>query len=81
MLGWDFTLTALAIGAPTALYTMFGGVQAVTWTDVKQMVVIVAGLSAAVTPDLGLPDQVSLHDALQVLDRPAACSRSISRSI
>ena len=67
MLGWDFTLTALAIGAPTALYTMFGGVQAVTWTDVKQMVVIVAGLSAAVTAlILGLPDQVSLHDALQV---------------
>ncbi len=67
MLGWDFTLTALAIGAPTALYTMFGGVQAVTWTDVKQMVVIVAGLIAAVAAlILGLPDQVSLHDALQV---------------
>jgi Na+/proline symporter len=28
----------------TTLYTMFGGVQAVTWTDVKQMVVILLGL-------------------------------------
>ena len=26
------------------VYTMFGGVQAVTWTDVKQMVLIVFGL-------------------------------------
>ena len=34
----------LAIGVPTAVYTMFGGVQAVAWTDVKQMGVIVAGV-------------------------------------
>ena len=67
MLGWDFTLTALAIGAPTAIYTMFGGVQAVTWTDVKQMVVIIAGLTAAVVAlILGLPDEVGLNDALRV---------------
>ena len=43
ILGWNLTLTILAIGLPTALYTMVGGVQAVTWTDVKQMVVIVVG--------------------------------------
>jgi Na+/proline symporter len=30
VLGWNLTLTVLAIGIPTALYTMFGGVQAVT---------------------------------------------------
>src|SRR5512144_1993156 len=36
LLHWNLTLTILAIGAPTVLYTMFGGVQAVTWTDVKQ---------------------------------------------
>src|SRR5574341_2655552 len=34
VLGWNLTLTVLAIGIPTAVYTMFGGVQAVTWTDV-----------------------------------------------
>src|SRR3990170_2775712 len=39
VLGWNLTLTILAIGLPTALYTIVGGVQAVTWTDVKQMVV------------------------------------------
>ena len=42
VLGWNLTLTIMAIGLPTVLYTMVGGVQAVTWTDVKQMVVIVA---------------------------------------
>src|SRR5438552_1498154 len=35
VLGWNLTLTVLAIGLPTAVYTIFGGVQAVTWTDVK----------------------------------------------
>ena len=46
--GWNLTLTCLAIGLPTAVYTMLGGVQAVTWTDVKQMYLIVFGLFAAV---------------------------------
>jgi SSS family solute:Na+ symporter len=67
ILGWNLTLTILAIGLPTALYTIVGGVQAVTWTDVKQMVVIVAGVLAAVLAlVLGLPDDVSLSGALHV---------------
>ena len=37
ILGWNLTLTVLAIGLPTTLYTMVSGVQAVTWTDVKQI--------------------------------------------
>src|SRR5262245_27371777 len=37
VLGWHLTWAVIAIGAPTVLYTMIGGVQAVTWTDVKQM--------------------------------------------
>jgi Na+/proline symporter len=48
VLGWNLTLTVLAIGVPTAIYTMLGGVQAVTWTDVKQMGVIVGGVVAGV---------------------------------
>ena len=49
------------------LYTIVGGVQAVTWTDVKQMVVIVAGVLAAVIMLIvGLPHDVSLTNALQV---------------
>jgi Na+/proline symporter len=49
------------------IYTVLGGVQAVTWTDVKQMVVIVAGITAAVVVLIfRLPDDVSLGSALHV---------------
>jgi SSS family solute:Na+ symporter len=68
VLGWNLTLTILAIGAPTVLYTMVGGVQAVTWTDVKQMAVIVAGLVAAVAVLLfGLPNEVSVGESLRLV--------------
>ena len=67
ILGIDVTVTCLLIGAPTALYTMFGGVQAVTWTDVKQMYLIVFGLFAAATAlVMGLPDNVGLGDAFRI---------------
>ena len=67
VLEWNLTLTILAIGLPTAIYTIVGGVQAVTWTDVKQMVVIVGGLFAAVAMlVIGLPPGVGLMDALEV---------------
>jgi Na+/proline symporter len=67
ILGIDVTATVLLIALPTAVYTMFGGVQAVTWTDVKQMVLIVGGLVAAVVVLVaGLPDEVGLVDALSI---------------
>jgi SSS family solute:Na+ symporter len=66
VLGWNLTLTCLAIGMPTAIYTMFGGVQAVAWTDVKQMVLIVFGLLAAVVALVaGLPDGIGVVEALR----------------
>jgi solute:Na+ symporter, SSS family len=65
--GWNLTLTVLAIGAPAVLYTILGGVQAVTWADVKQMAVIVGGVAVAiVVVVLGLPDSVSVSDALHL---------------
>ncbi|MCX6549401.1 MAG: sodium:solute symporter [Acidobacteria bacterium] len=67
VLGWNLQLTVLAIGVPTAVYTMFGGVQAVAWTDVKQMAVVVSGVLAAVIAlILGLPHDVSVGEALHV---------------
>ena len=61
------TNTALLIALPTAVYTMFGGVQAVTWTDVKQVVLIVFGLVAAIVVlVLGLPEEVSVPQALRI---------------
>jgi solute:Na+ symporter, SSS family len=67
MFHWNLTLTILAIGGPTILYTMLGGVQAVTWTDVKQMGIVVGGLLCAVLfLILGLPHDVSVSQALHV---------------
>jgi SSS family solute:Na+ symporter len=67
MLGVNVTITCLLIGLPTALYTMFGGVQAVTWTDVKQMYLIVFGLLATVAALIvGMPDTIGVSDALHL---------------
>jgi solute:Na+ symporter, SSS family len=67
ILGINVTGTVLLISLPTVAYTMFGGVQAVTWTDVKQMVLIVGGLVAAVVVlILGLPNDVSVAESLRI---------------
>jgi Na+/proline symporter len=48
VLGWGELITIFAIGLSTTFYTMTGGVQAVTWTDVKQMAIIMIGLTICV---------------------------------
>jgi len=48
MFGWSMVTSVALIGVPTVIYTMIGGVQAVTWADVKQMAVIVTALVAVV---------------------------------
>jgi len=64
---WNLTLTILAIGGPTILYTVLGGVQAVAWTDVKQMMIVVGGLVCVVIAlILGLPHDVSIVESLHV---------------
>ena len=46
---------------------MIGGVQAVTWTDVKQMVIIFAGMSVVLFIIFShLPDGVSIADGLHL---------------
>jgi SSS family transporter len=63
--GWDLVWSVALIGVPTVIYTMLGGVQAVTWADVKQMVLIVSALVAVVIVLLvQLP--VSPDDALSI---------------
>ena len=65
VLGWSETWTVFAMGLTTTVYTMFGGVRAVTWTDVKQMVVIFFGLSVCLFVILSkFPAEVSFADAL-----------------
>lgn len=63
--GWNLIATIFAIGMSTTVYTVFGGVQAVTWTDVKQMVIIFFGLSVCLMMILwSFPPGVSLADGL-----------------
>ena len=67
VLGWDEILTIFVIGLSTTVYTMLGGVQAVTWTDVKQMFIILAGLMTCVIVILtSLPSGVMFGDALHL---------------
>jgi len=67
ILGWQMPITVLVICVPMIVYTSYGGVQAVAWTDVKQMFVIVAGMaSAVVVLILGIPHDVSLSQALHL---------------
>src|SRR5580765_3979859 len=67
ILGWTLPVTVLVICIPMVLYTTVGGVQAVAWTDVKQMFVVVGGMSAAVAILLyGILQHVGLSDALHL---------------
>src|SRR6476659_2205379 len=67
ILGWRLPATELVISVPMILYTTLGGVQAVAWTDVKQMFVVVGGMSAAVVILLfGIFQHVGLSDALHL---------------
>ena len=67
ILGWSVTMTALLILVPAVIYTMLGGVQAVTWTDVKTMgLTVVMLIVAMIFLVRGLPGGVSVGDALTI---------------
>src|SRR5882724_2621468 len=67
ILGWTLPVTVLAICIPMIVYTTIGGVQAVAWTDVKQMFIVVGGMSAAFGILLyGILQHVGLVQALHL---------------
>jgi solute:Na+ symporter, SSS family len=67
ILEWSLPITVLVICVPMILYTSMGGVQAVAWTDVKQMFIIVSGMAAAVgVLVLGIPHDVGFGQALHM---------------
>jgi SSS family solute:Na+ symporter len=67
ILGWSLPVTVLVICIPMIAYTTIGGVQAVAWTDVKQMVIVVFGMSAAIVILLyGILEHVSFGQALHL---------------
>jgi len=67
ILGWTLPVTVLAICVPMIVYTTLGGVQAVAWTDVKQMFIVVGGMAAAVVILLyGILHHVTFGQALHL---------------
>ena len=65
VLGWHEITTIFVMGLSTTIYTMIGGVQAVTWTDVKQMIIIFLGLFVCLFVIVSqFPAEVSLTDGL-----------------
>jgi Na+/proline symporter len=67
ILGWTLPLTVGVICIPMIVYTTIGGVQAVAWTDVKQMFIVVFGMLAAVVILLaGILPHVGLSHAMHL---------------
>jgi SSS family transporter len=65
ILGWPDRATTLIMGITVVLYTVLGGIRAVTWNDVQQMTIIFLGLVAAlVTTLVLLPKNVTVVDAV-----------------
>ena len=65
ILGWPDYATTLVVGVIALLYTTMGGVKAVAWTDFQQMLVMTAGLVAALVAAVYLlPGNVSFLDAV-----------------
>jgi SSS family solute:Na+ symporter len=67
MLGWDIRLTSTVIGGIIIVYTTWGGVKAVNWTDLQQMLIILFGMTTAfVMAIVLLPKGIGFVDALHV---------------
>ncbi|HXB73401.1 MAG TPA: sodium:solute symporter [Candidatus Acidoferrales bacterium] len=65
ILGWPERATTVMMGATVITYTVLGGIKAVTWSDVQQMIIIFAGLVISlVTVIVLLPPSVSFGDAV-----------------
>jgi len=65
--GWPDQITTLIMGCIVIFYTVIGGIQAVTWTDVQQMLIIFAGLLIALGMVLYLlPPDLSVLDAMRI---------------
>ncbi|MDZ4800471.1 MAG: sodium:solute symporter [Bryobacteraceae bacterium] len=63
--GWPDRYTTLILGSVVMVYTVLGGIKAVTWSDMQQMLVMMAGLvTALVMAVVLLPGNTSFFDAL-----------------
>lgn len=65
ILGWPAEITTLLMGITVVGYTVAGGIATVTWTDFVQMLVMTAGLLAALICAIWM-SPVSLGEAMNV---------------
>ncbi len=67
VLDWPFRVTIVVMGGLVVVYTTLGGIKAVTWADVQQMMAILAALALALAVAiLRLPHDVSFLDAVKI---------------
>jgi SSS family transporter len=67
ILGWPFRVTIVIMGGLVVAYTTLGGIKAVTWADVQQMMVILVSLGLALAVAIWrLPSDVSFFDAVRI---------------
>jgi len=67
ILGWDERLTILVMAVMTVAYTMIGGITAVIWTDVVQMLMVFGGIALTlVMLFANLPTGVGMGDAVYI---------------
>ena len=65
ILGWNDQLTTILMGGIVILYTVLGGIRAVTWTDFQQMLIMLVGLFTAIFIAVQqLPEGIGFADAL-----------------
>jgi len=67
ILGWDEVITISIMAVVTIGYTVTGGITAVIWTDVVQMLMMFLGIGLAIAFMIaGLPDGVGVADAAYI---------------
>jgi Na+/proline symporter len=67
IMGWDERLTIAVMAVVTVAYTMAGGITAVIWTDVVQMLMVFGGIVVAlVALFANLPEGVGVGDAVYI---------------
>lgn len=65
--GWPDTITTAIMGVIIVFYTVAGGIKAITWTDVQQMIIMFLGLMTALILAVQmLPADISFIDAIRV---------------
>jgi len=78
--GWPDYMTTAVMGVLVVLYTTLGGIRAVTWTDFQQMLIMMAGLLAALASAIWLlPADVSFLDAVRTAGAAGRLNALVTR--